>query len=35
MYNFHWNGKGDKIKREEIINGGLKTIDTESFNNAL
>ena len=39
FYNFLWNGKGDKIKRDVIINnhenGGLKMIDIESFGKAL
>ena len=36
---FLWNGKGDKIKRDIIINnypaGDLKMIDILSFNKAL
>ena len=39
FYDFLWNGKGDKIKREVMINdyekGGLKMIDIESFNKGL
>ena len=39
FYNFLWSGKGDKIKRNIIINdypdGGLKMIDIESFNKSL
>ena len=39
MYNFHWDGKGDKIKRSVILNeykdGGLKILDIQSFNSAL
>ena len=39
FYNFLWNGKGDKIKRDVIINnyenGGLKMIDIKSFSKAL
>ena len=35
FYNFLWNGKGDKIKRNVMINdyseGGLKMIDIASF----
>ena len=35
FYNFLWNGKGNKIKRDIIINnydnGGLKMLDIESF----
>ena len=35
FYSFLWNGKGDKIKRSEIINdyvdGGLKMLDLTSF----
>ena len=35
MYNFLWDGKPDKIKRETIIqdyeHGGLKMIDIETF----
>ena len=35
FYSFLWNGKGDKIKRNTIINeyqnGGLRMIDYESF----
>ena len=35
LYSFLWNGKGDKIKRNIIINeyqnGGLRMIDIESF----
>ena len=39
LYDFLWNGKGDKIKRTEMINdydkGGLKMIDIHSFNKSL
>ena len=39
FYNFLWDGKGDKIKRDIMIsdyeNGGLKMIDIKSFNKAL
>ena len=39
LYKFLWDGKGDKIKRTEMINdytkGGLKMLDIQSFNNAL
>ena len=39
FYCFLWNEKGDKIKRNVIINdypkGGLKMIDVESFNKSL
>ena len=39
LYNFLWNGKGDKIKRKVMINhfdgGGLKMIDISSFNKSL
>ena len=39
FYNFLWNGKGDKIKRNVMINdysqGGLKVIDILSFNKSL
>ena len=39
LYNFLWDGKGDKIKRTQMINdytkGGLKMLDIVSFNNAL
>ena len=39
FYNFLWNDKGDKIKRNVMINdypeGGLKMIDIESFNKSL
>ena len=39
FFHFLWNGKGDKIKRNIIIqnhaNGGLRMIDIESFNKAL
>ena len=39
FYSFVWNGKGDKIKRNIIINdypnGGLKMIDTEVFSKSL
>ena len=39
FYLFLWNGKGDKIKRDIMINnypaGGLKMIDILSFNKAL
>ena len=39
LYEFLWDGKGDKIKRTQIINkydeGGLKMIDIESFSKAL
>ena len=39
FYDFLWDGKGDKIKRDIMIsdyeNGGLKMIDIKSFNKAL
>ena len=39
FYNFLWNGKDDKIKRNVMINdysqGGLKMIDILSFNKSL
>ena len=39
FYNFLWNDKGDKIKRNILINdyseGGLKMIDIASFNRSL
>ena len=39
FYNFVWNDKGDKIKRNVMINdydkGGLKMIDIGSFNRSL
>ena len=39
FYNFLWNDKGDKIKRNIMINdyseGGLKLIDIASFNRSL
>ena len=39
FYNFLWNDKGDKIKRNVMINdypeGGLKMIDIDSFNKSL
>ena len=39
LYTFLWNGKGDKIKQNVIINdycdGGLKMIDIFSFNKSL
>ena len=39
FYSFVWNGKGDKIKRNVMINdyaeGGLKMIDSQSFSKAL
>ena len=39
LYNFLWDGKGDKIKRTQMINdytkGGLKMLDIVGFNNAL
>ena len=39
LYNFLWNGKGDKIKRKVMINdfrhGGLEMIDPISFNKSL
>ena len=39
LYDFLWEGKGDKIKRTEMINdkdkGGLKMIDIQSFNKLL
>ena len=39
FYNFLWDGKGDKIKRDIIIceykSGGLRMIDIKSFNKAL
>ena len=39
FFNFLWNGKGDKIKRNVIIadytDGGLRMLDIASFNKAL
>ena len=39
LYEFLWDGKGDKVKRTQIINkydeGGLKMVDSESFSKAL
>ena len=39
LYNFLWDGKGDKIKRSVMLNeykdGGLKMLDIQSFNGAL
>ena len=39
FYNFLWDGKGDKIKRDIIISEyksvGLRMIDIKSFNKAL
>ena len=39
FYGFLWSGKGDKIKREEMIsdyeNGDLRMIDIKSFNKVL
>ena len=39
FFNFLWNGKGDKIKRDIMIGkysqGGLRMIDIQSFNKAL
>ena len=39
FYSFVWNGKGDKIKRNVMINdyaeGGLRMIDIQSFSKAL
>ena len=39
LYNFLWDGKGDKIKRSVMLNeykdGGLKMLDIQSFNCAL
>ena len=39
FFNFLWNGKGDKIKRDIMIsdynNGGLRMIDIKLFNKAL
>ena len=39
FYTFLWNEKGDKIKRDIMINdysnGGLKMIDIQSFNKSL
>ena len=39
FFNFLWNGKGDKIKRNVVIrdypDGGLKMLDIISFNKAL
>ena len=39
FYNFLWNGKGDKIKRNIMISdyseGGLKMIDIASFYRSL
>ena len=39
FYSFLWNGKGDRIKRNVIINdypeGGLKMIDIDSFSKSL
>ena len=39
FFNFLWNGKGDKIKRDVVIrdypDGGLKMLDIISFNKAV
>ena len=39
LYNFLWNGRGDKIKRSLMLNeykdGGLKMLDIQPFNCAL
>ena len=39
FFNFLWNGKGDKIKRDIMIGdysqGGVRMIDIQSFNKAL
>ena len=39
LFNFLWDGKGDKIKRDIMIsdynNGGLRMIDIKLFNKAL
>ena len=39
LYTFLWNGKGDKIKRKDMINefgvGGLKMTDISSFNKSV
>ena len=39
FFNFLWNGKGDKIKRDIMIGdysqGGLRMIDIQSFNKSL
>ena len=39
LYNFLWDGRGDKIKRSVMLNeykdGGLKMLDIRSFNYAL
>ena len=39
LYDFLWDGKGDKIKRTTMINnyakGGLKMLDIQSFNESL
>ena len=39
LYNFLWDGRGDKIKRSVMLNeckdGGLKMLDIQSFNCAL
>ena len=39
LYDFFWNGKGDKIKRMTMINGyakgGLKMLDIQSFSESL
>ena len=39
LYNFLWDGKGDKIKRTTMINsypkGGLKMLDIQSLNESL
>ena len=39
LFNFLWDGKGDKIKRDIMIsdneNGGLRMIDIKRFNKAL
>jgi len=39
LYNFLWDGRGDKIKRSVMLNkykdGGLKMLDIQSFNYAL
>ena len=39
LFEFLWDGKGDKIKREHIIRdyeqGGLRMIDIHTFNKSL
>ena len=39
LFNFLWDGKGDRIKRDLMIsdneNGGLRMIDVKLFNKAL